>query len=1272
MFRLFSSPLQSAIEKATNESLSEPDTALNAEVCALINHGGDAPGNAIKAFKGLLKKESVRGLSLTLALLDSCVKSGIQPFIAKVADHDFSGVLHKLATNKKLAQVTRDQLLGMIDTWKETMTEFEELFNTLKAQGVHFPDRDSTIVRNPLKKPSIAPDPDQFDVKEYEALLDEMDVKPAQRQQLLLLPVAQKKLLLLQRTQSVSSQHVDETPTYFVSKLKAEPNLRNLSALVVFLRTKPKSWVTDFIRLDGLEMLFGVLAQIEPKLTKTATDLDMQAEAIRCFYQIMNKREGVIAVIGTKDACRRLTLNLDSDNIAMKVQLYRILTGICLLDDSASGDGHKLLLEAFDQFKLVKRSPKRFSRIVQDLAAATDAEFQVACLFFIQAMVNKPTLDLKQRADLRKEFEELNLLAVFEQMKKSKNDDLITQVDMYEERQAEDDEHLVQVNPALDIDNYDAVFKAVLSAARQAGTDSNVLKTLHHLLRVPPEKIVETWSQIEEFVGWVVANPNKSYRFSKAMMDNIGLRPVSATTPVAAPTGPVAPIPITTSAPVVPPQPAEVSAAADILANRAVADLSESEMPARPRVSSQPRPVSPPPLISALGDSQVPPQLTMPRRAPPPAPLDAESPPARRGSAPEDPSATTKPDDDAPPVPARPAQTDAGAMPARRGPPPPIDAEGFAAPAARGGPPPPLDGDAPAPVVRRGGPPPPMDGDAPVMPARRGPPPPIDGDAPAVAVRGGPPPLDGDAGAMPARRGPPSPIDGDAGSAPARRGPPPPIDGPDSGAAPARRGPPPPMDGPGPVSRGPPPPMMAAAAPSRPKRPAIKPSTKLKALGWNKVADNKVDNTVWEKTNDEKIDIDKSELEALFAAKEVSTQAKEESAGPAESGERKPGSVRLLSDKRTTNLTITLTLFSKMSYPDVAKSLVQLDQGALTLEQAKGLLKECPTSDEMDLLNSFEEDVNLLNKPERFYLAIGSIPRLQQRLSFEVFRRTFDEKVNDLKETLSSVIAACNEVMESKKFLKMLEIILAIGNYLNGSTFRGGAYGFRIDTLTKLNETKAANPRLTLLNYLADYCEKKYPDILDFSSELSHVPAAAKAPISTIPVDMKEISAPVAELKGELAAVARITEQLEEGDRFLSLMTPFYEQASAVVDSLVKMNNEREELGKKVVAFVGEDKMGADELFGIVATFTTSFEKALVTNKTEREKEERAQKRATEAALRRTASTIRSAPTETPPTRIEKSPVGLPLPAGTGGMMDELMGSLKAGMIGRLRSVNKV
>ncbi len=72
------------------------------------------------------------------------------------------------------------------------------------------------------------------------------------------------------------------------------------------------------------------------------------------------------------------------------------------------------------------------------------------------------------------------------------------------------------------------------------------------------------------------------------------------------------------------------------------------------------------------------------------------------------------------------------------------------------------------------------------------------------------------------------------------------------------------------------------------------------------------------------------------------------------------------------------------------------------------------------------------------------------------------------------MIEASEEVQTSKKFKGVMEIVLALGNYINGGTYRGGAYGFKLDILTKLQDTKSSDNKTTLLHYLATLIINKY------------------------------------------------------------------------------------------------------------------------------------------------------------------------------------------------------
>ena len=88
--------------------------------------------------------------------------------------------------------------------------------------------------------------------------------------------------------------------------------------------------------------------------------------------------------------------------------------------------------------------------------------------------------------------------------------------------------------------------------------------------------------------------------------------------------------------------------------------------------------------------------------------------------------------------------------------------------------------------------------------------------------------------------------------------------------------------------------------------------------------------------------------------------------------------------------------------------------------------------------------------------------------------------------------AACEEVKGSKKFARILELILLLGNYMNSTSANGPAVGFEMSFLTKLTGTKDVENKTTLLHYLVEIIERKFPELLSFCEELEHIDKASR------------------------------------------------------------------------------------------------------------------------------------------------------------------------------------
>jgi len=73
----------------------------------------------------------------------------------------------------------------------------------------------------------------------------------------------------------------------------------------------------------------------------------------------------------------------------------------------------------------------------------------------------------------------------------------------------------------------------------------------------------------------------------------------------------------------------------------------------------------------------------------------------------------------------------------------------------------------------------------------------------------------------------------------------------------------------------------------------------------------------------------------------------------------------------------------------------------------------------------------------------------------------------------TAVIDSSTSMSKSPKLKQLLEIILALGNFMNRGQ-RGNATGFKLSSVNNMIDTKSSVDRnITLLHYLVDVLEKR-------------------------------------------------------------------------------------------------------------------------------------------------------------------------------------------------------
>lgn len=107
------------------------------------------------------------------------------------------------------------------------------------------------------------------------------------------------------------------------------------------------------------------------------------------------------------------------------------------------------------------------------------------------------------------------------------------------------------------------------------------------------------------------------------------------------------------------------------------------------------------------------------------------------------------------------------------------------------------------------------------------------------------------------------------------------------------------------------------------------------------------------------------------------------------------------------------------------------------------------------------------------FLPNSRVPHYEQRLRSLHYKKRFQITLNEISPRITSVMEASREVSRSRRLRRLLEIVLALGNYMNRGA-RGNASGFRLASLNRLADTKSSAAKgTTLLHYLVQILEKK-------------------------------------------------------------------------------------------------------------------------------------------------------------------------------------------------------
>lgn len=360
---------------------------------------------------------------------------------------------------------------------------------------------------------------------------------------------------------------------------------------------------------------------------------------------------------------------------------------------------------------------------------------------------------------------------------------------------------------------------------------------------------------------------------------------------------------------------------------------------------------------------------------------------------------------------------------------------------------------------------------------------------------------------------------------------------------------------------------------------------------------NQINGTVFTEIDDEKIleELDLDEFEDLFKTKAQGPSI-EISCQKGKSAQKALSKVMLLETNRAKNLAITLRKAGKTT-EEICRAIQMYDLKTLPLDFVECLNRFLPLENEVKLLKQYEKErkpLDDLSNEDRFMMHFSKIERLSQRMTIMTFVGNFAENIQMLNPQLNAIIAASMSIKTSQKLKAMLEIILALGNYMNSSK-RGAVYGFKLQSLDLLSDTKSTDRKLTLLHYIAIVVKRKYCNIATFWNELHYIEKAAAVSLENVLLDVKEMG-------HNMELVKRESNKHEHN----LVLKDFLSLNEGKLEKLQRDSKTAQEAYNKVVGYFGESAKTTPPsvFFPVFVRFVKSYKEAEQQNELRKKQEQ--------------------------------------------------------------------
>lgn len=387
--------------------------------------------------------------------------------------------------------------------------------------------------------------------------------------------------------------------------------------------------------------------------------------------------------------------------------------------------------------------------------------------------------------------------------------------------------------------------------------------------------------------------------------------------------------------------------------------------------------------------------------------------------------------------------------------------------------------------------------------------------------------------------------------------------------------------------------------PTLPSKAKYSPAVGMRRLNWNKHHDRKITNdTLWRNLGQIETKYANEglmhKLETTFTTKRSAIKSPIALVEASEEHAKKKSDLLILDAKAAQNLAIVLKQV-KRPPPDLARMLLNASDQVPT-DFISQMLKVVDFSQIDQFKELAPDDIDQLGNIETFCYEASKIKFLQNRLKYMQLQRNFDDEIHEISPQVLAIGDASKKLVASNSFKEFIALVLFCGNYMNSGSNKAQSYGFDIQFLSKLKDTKSADGSTTFINFLASTMGMN-GTLDDFLMELAKVDSASRVSMSDVKGRISTLDKSVKDLQGFLKNGA-IMNPTNVEDQFFERMSEFAEKASNQMARL-ETSKTQAEIGfsnvAKWLAF-DEKRLPSDEFYGLLLKTRNEIEEAHKTN----------------------------------------------------------------------------